>query len=1131
MTTHDRSADAVYRHVMIATDTATYTVAGERVTGPVTSIDHLEKLIDYAFFKCRLLQPFPVTEPAHDDEVSPARLWLVGNAGRQLIGAGAELDTDQLREEISSAMVALVNRGWELKGTPDSRLVLTRAASPRPIVVEIVVEPRPWLGAGMDTGNPRELGQRVGLWYSTLGVLPASSAHASGAVLLDQIMNAREARGTTSAILSESAPLPPTITPDLRIQPLWAGLTDLVEQQQQLDRAVDLVLLQQQLPHLASAGMIMLGYGQPEPLTGPQAVRAAADTKPPFGMWRITHPAAESITQPALLPAPHPAMLRTEPTRGWVTTEDLTGLIKPIHHGGAGLTVDQLAIDQAYVWPKQARLLEAWTTRLREALKVFTSAGQPALCALVEEVGREYTTAMGDPDVWGHNDWSHHFRPAHAAAIAAHIRLRGRRIAIRLSREYRALPLYVSDADSIYALGLDEHTKKPIDLSDTHTENLGRVLITRRAPLANETVLAVVQSDTDNEVAEALTRALDITMPNQQSPPAPTMPTPPVDEPPTIEQDTAPQDTADSEDTAAAEPIPESREEPAATTGAEAPTPPARKKTKPTSRKPAGSTTRQQEGETQPAAKPTGFAAAVLHVDGLWLPDGTHIELAEPITHVGQVAELAYTYDIGYPLSENYCESGQIWITQDACAQFGIDIRELAETRATKRGEVLHELTENIPFVTDAVAEGWRLGGGGEDKSVQRLGVWTRAYQEDSDRTGVWIVLIAGMDTPLAVDDPLDDHDDEDSETDAGNKGLPILAGKPNPVQVARRLQRLAEALDFPFKINGGVTGIDMLVQARPRPTKDGKRGWTVKDWKNIVLAPSTTELPYGLGDVERDYNWTRIPTAEEMRERYVHAYDRGGSYFAALGTLELPIGEPVHHPNGARFNPTTPGFWLVNVPPCDNRFMPYVLNPSLYQFNEPKWVDTSRIEMALKFGYELEILEALLWPQHGRIFRLWTERFSNASVLLDTDDPDDQAARNQSKVIRSRSLGVMSSARYLKDKLGYHPARWAMAVGKANANIAYRANDIGVNTGRWPIAADHDTLLYVSNDPNPQTAWPGEPETYGRTFGKYKHEGSALLADHLQFLDGSLYRGRQYLLKPDRWRELLPTLSEGEPS
>lgn len=155
-----------------------------------------------------------------------------------------------------------------------------------------------------------------------------------------------------------------------------------------------------------------------------------------------------------------------------------------------------------------------------------------------------------------------------------------------------------------------------------------------------------------------------------------------------------------------------------------------------------------------------------------------------------------------------------------------------------------------------------------------------------------------------------------------------------------------------------------------------------------------------------------------------------------------------------------------------------------------------------------------------------WYERIRDASTMLDTDDPDAQAARNQSKVVRSVGIGLMGSDPNLKGKTGYDPMKRLSIIGKASANIAYRFEQIGQDTGHWPVAAEKDTVLYVSDNPDPQAAWPGKPENYGRGFGQYKHEGSALLSEHIEYLNGGAYKGKSALLDPGEWAELLPTLA-----
>ena len=158
--------------------------------------------------------------------------------------------------------------------------------------------------------------------------------------------------------------------------------------------------------------------------------------------------------------------------------------------------------------------------------------------------------------------------------------------------------------------------------------------------------------------------------------------------------------------------------------------------------------------------------------------------------HVGQAAELAYTHHIGYQLTPKFAEPGQIWVTEEACSAFGIDVEAISRR---DRAKSLRQLTEGIDFVTLAVNEGWSLGGAGEDPTAHRLGTWTRVYRED--KRGVMIALIPGM--------------------GAGPDEMPILADEPTPAQVARRLQLLADALRFPWKINAGVTAVDLMLQTR----------------------------------------------------------------------------------------------------------------------------------------------------------------------------------------------------------------------------------------------------------------------------------------------------------------------------
>jgi hypothetical protein len=1060
----------VDRHVVIIATAGSVTPAGERLTGPVTSVDKLETLIGWAHGR-GLLQPLPCAggDRSGGDTADPARIWVVGAACRQLAGAPTDENDGDLIEHIGKALAPLVGRGWELRGGQGQAFVLTRGRAAQRISVEVVVEPRPWLAGATESvpDDAAELGRRLGQWYTALGVLPATSGAASGAVLVDQIIRARAGRRARGAVVSTPGILPQHVVPDVRIQPQWCAPQPEVEQE--FERADELVWLAQQCPQLASAGMLTLGYGQPQILEAARAAAAAAAPKPPFGLWRATLPPASSLPVPEMLPAPHPQIRVDEPTPAWLTTEDLIGLSKDVRDGGAGLTVAQLGIDEAVVWPQQGRLLEAWATRLREAREAF--ADDPPLRALIESAAGDYIGALADPHIWADEAWRHHFQTAWLAAIAAHVRFRGRRAAMRISREYRVWPVYARGAAMIYALRRDESTGAPVDLSDTHSR-LGRMVTARRVPLSDETVLAVVVSETPGQVADALTAALSILGDDDEPPPAASV--------------TGGASDAADENAAAAD---VEHREVAESAAAQAPEP--NEQPAPTPRR---ATAAQRKGGAKTAPVEGGSPAAVLHTDGLWLPDGTRVDLAEPIAHVGQVAELAYTHNIGYQLTPKFAEPGQIWITDQACRAFGVDVEAISRR---DRAKSLRQLTEGIDFVTLAVNEGWSLGGAGEDPNAHRLGTWTRVYRDD--KRGVMIALIPGM--------------------GSGPDGMPILADEPTPAQIARRLQLLADALRFPWKINAGVTAVDLMLQTRTKT-------WSPADWRDVVFAPSTTTPPFGIGDVESDFDWSRPPTSEERELKFVHAYDRGGSYVAGIAGLELPIGNPVHHPDGAPFDAKTPGYWLVDIPEVADWRLPYVLNPRGLQFTGPKWVCTPRLERAIALGYQPQILEAWIWPQHGRVLLGWYERFRAASTILDTDDPDAQAARDQSKIIRTHGIGIIGSDEHLKGKTAYSPERRLHVIAKANANIVYRLDQIGQQTGKWPLAVATDTVLYASDDPDPVTAWPGGPESFGRGFGQYKPEASGLLAEHLEYLNGRDYRGKRALTPAAEWRKALPATS-----
>lgn len=468
---------------------------------------------------------------------------------------------------------------------------------------------------------------------------------------------------------------------------------------------------------------------------------------------------------------------------------------------------------------------------------------------------------------------------------------------------------------------------------------------------------------------------------------------------------------------------------------------------------------------------PTGrfvAPAAVADTDGVWLPDGTRHDLPQPLHHVGHLAALVNRLQLGVQVTRRRAEPGQIWVTAPLLGQLGVAVGQLPDD-PTRRGDAIRELSKATPLVTAAIEENWQLGGPGDS-----LGVWTRVWT--GDQRGVWVALIPAMDDQL-----------------------PVLADEPAPATLARRLALFAGALRAPWAMSPATTGIDLMVTLRAR---DRAR----------LFTPREPVPPARVPTLEQDLNWSRQPAEGENGWSYVHAYDRGGSYAAGIAGLELGIGDPVHHPQGTRFDPKLPGYWRFEVPEAGDWRLPHPLNPRGSTPARPVWATTPALHLAHELGYEVPILEAYTWPEHGRILDPWYERIRDARTALDVDDVDAQAARGLLKVVYTRSIGMLGSEEWMRGRRGYAPDRRHHIVAKARANILRRIRQIGRDTDRWPVAVIADTVVYVSDDPDPLSAWPGKPEHLGRGFGQFKPEASGLLVDQLQFLDGRGYRGKDLL-------------------
>lgn len=496
--------------------------------------------------------------------------------------------------------------------------------------------------------------------------------------------------------------------------------------------------------------------------------------------------------------------------------------------------------------------------------------------------------------------------------------------------------------------------------------------------------------------------------------------------------------------------------------------------------------------------------AAVLDVDAIYTPDGKRHAWPE-LTHVGQLAELVPALRIGHD-NDGLRETGQLWITHAAALKLGLPVDQLGDDPSEIRSN-LTKLTAGHELITRAQRAGYRVGGKGTS-----LSNWTRVFREDDKSPLAMLVIMSA----LAED-------------------YPMIGDNPSPGELAERIRDAANAIGIPTYMHPGQTGIDLAVKLRRKgmdvTTASGeKRHLKVSE----LFAPHDPVPPAEASNTERDLDWSRVPSEQESAKRYLHAFDRGGSYMAGAASLELGLGTPVHRPDGGYFDKTLPGYWLITVPENGDWRMPNPLAPGGTKApDHPVWVTTPTLDLAQADGYDPEIHEAYVWPEHGRVLQPFYEQIRTGRTnLLDKlarlADPVEEAERleylnaehalDALKAVYTRMIGMMGSTSWMKGKQGFAPDWRHLIIARSRANILRTVAKNGADSGQWPIAIGTDTICYLSDNPHPIASWPGDPRKLGRGFGQYKHEGSALLSDHIGFLTGHDWRGKASLIDPADW-------------
>lgn len=277
-------------------------------------------------------------------------------------------------------------------------------------------------------------------------LLPAARPATVGAALLDVVR-----RRKRSPQRIEACPVPDTVAAETpRLDPdleNWKNMPHTAK-----GDAVD-VEVDQRAAFLASSGHLHLGYGVPREIKPDSAV--FAEKHPSFGLWRVTTPPGASLDGLSRrLPLPHEYMAWEAAATFWATTRAVQHLLAPVDEGGAGLSIAELAIDAAWVWPQQDTMLRGWTEVLREALAVAQAADDQFQTDLLKNVYKAFLGRMAGSQ---HPPGQRHYQqPVWVATIHADTRWRAMRYAAATAATHGLYPIAARDIDTfVYRIPVD----------------------------------------------------------------------------------------------------------------------------------------------------------------------------------------------------------------------------------------------------------------------------------------------------------------------------------------------------------------------------------------------------------------------------------------------------------------------------------------------------------------------------------------------------------------------------------------------------------------------------------------------------------------------------------------------------
>jgi len=173
-------------------------------------------------------------------------------------------------------------------------------------------------------------------------------------------------------------------------------------------------------------------------------------------------------------------------------------------------------------------------------------------------------------------------------------------------------------------------------------------------------------------------------------------------------------------------------------------------------------------------------------------------------------------------------------------------------------------------------------------------------------------------------------------------------------------------------------------------------------------------------GHVESWWDWMRPLTPEEAARPYIVAVDKHAAFLTTMSHVELGIGQPELVERAVGFDRRLPGYWHVRTARWEHPGLPDPTRATGApgRREEPegwRWLTTPSVRAAHELGLLLELDQAYVWRQHGRLLQPFAARIRAARDTLGAQ-ADSEAVRIALAAVKRLYTSLIGRLRMLRE-------------------------------------------------------------------------------------------------------------------